>query len=87
MPPLTSRNTALFDRCRQDVSATGTTGPKTNSRCGEGNGKREKAESRGRAGGGLQMVVADIDGDGDPDVVTPGKTGLFVAENQTKSTR
>jgi hypothetical protein len=39
----------------------------------------------GRAGGGLQMVVADIDGDGDRDVVTPGKTGLFLAENQSRT--
>ena len=27
----------------------------------------------GRAGGGLQMVVEDIDGDGDRDIVTPGQ--------------
>ena len=39
----------------------------------------------GRAGGGLQMVVEDIDGDGDRDVVTGGKTGLFLSENLTKS--
>jgi hypothetical protein len=38
----------------------------------------------GRAGGGLQMVVEDIDGDGDRDIVTAGKTGLFVSENLTK---
>jgi hypothetical protein len=35
----------------------------------------------GRAGGGLQMVVEDIDGDGDLDVITPGKTGLFLSES------
>ncbi len=35
----------------------------------------------GRAGGGLQMVVEDIDGDGDRDIITPGKTGLFLSEN------
>jgi hypothetical protein len=35
----------------------------------------------GRAGGGLQMVVEDIDGDGDRDIVTPGKTGLFLSES------
>jgi hypothetical protein len=35
----------------------------------------------GRAGGGLQMVVQDIDRDGDLDVITPGKTGLFVSES------
>lgn len=39
----------------------------------------------GRAGGGLQMVVEDIDGDGDRDVVSPGKTGLFLSENLTKT--
>jgi hypothetical protein len=38
----------------------------------------------GRAGGGLQMAVEDIDGDGDRDIVTPGKTGLFVSENLTR---
>ena len=35
----------------------------------------------GRAGGGLQMVVVDIDGDNDRDIITPGKTGLFLSEN------
>jgi hypothetical protein len=38
----------------------------------------------GRAGGGLQMVVEDMDGDGDRDIITPGKTGLFLSENLTK---
>jgi hypothetical protein len=38
----------------------------------------------GRAGGGLQMAVEDMDGDGDRDIVTPGKTGLFLSENLTK---
>ena len=37
----------------------------------------------GRAGTGLQMVAIDIDGDGDIDVVTGGKTGVFLAENLT----
>jgi hypothetical protein len=35
----------------------------------------------GRAGGGLQMEVRDIDGDGDLDVITAGKTGLFLSES------
>ena len=35
----------------------------------------------GRAGGGLQMIVEDMDGDGDRDVVAAGKTGLFLSEN------
>lgn len=39
----------------------------------------------GRAGGGLQLVVEDLDGDGDRDIVTAGKTGLFVSENLTKT--
>jgi hypothetical protein len=41
----------------------------------------------GRAGGGLQMVVEDLDGDGDRDVVTAGKTGLFLSENLTRAPR
>jgi hypothetical protein len=41
----------------------------------------------GRAGGGLQMVVEDIDGDGDRDVIAAGKTGLFLSENLTKNPR
>ena len=39
----------------------------------------------GRAGGGLQMMVEDLDRDGDRDIVTAGKTGLFVSENLTKT--
>ncbi len=37
-----------------------------------------------RAGGGMQIAVADVDGDGDLDFVTPGKSGLFLFENLTK---
>ena len=40
-----------------------------------------------RAGGGMQICVADLDGDGDLDLVTPGKSGLFLFENRTRSSR
>ncbi len=36
---------------------------------------------RGTAGTGLQMSVVDIDGDGDLDLVCPGKSGLYLFEN------
>jgi len=39
----------------------------------------------GRMGGGMQTDVKDMDGDGDPDIVSGGKAGLFLAENRTKS--
>jgi hypothetical protein len=38
----------------------------------------------GRAGGGMQIPVADIDGDGDLDFATAGKSGVFLFENLTK---
>jgi hypothetical protein len=38
----------------------------------------------GRTGGGIQIPVADIDGDGDLDFVVGGKSGLFLFENKTK---
>jgi hypothetical protein len=34
-----------------------------------------------RAGGGMQIPVVDLDGDGDADIVTAGKSGLFLFEN------
>jgi hypothetical protein len=35
----------------------------------------------GTAGTGLQMTAVDIDGDGDTDLVCPGKSGLYLFEN------
>lgn len=35
----------------------------------------------GRMGAGMQLPVADIDADGDLDLVCPGKSGLFFVEN------
>ena len=37
-----------------------------------------------RTGSGMQMPVADLDGDGDLDFVTPGKSGLYLFENKSK---
>ena len=37
-----------------------------------------------RTGGGMQIPVADLDGDGDLDFVVAGKSGLFLFENLTK---
>ena len=39
----------------------------------------------GRMGGGVEMQVVDIDGDGHLDVIAGGKSGLFLAHNSTKS--
>jgi hypothetical protein len=48
---------------------------------------RHLIEFGGRMGGGMQIPVVDIDGDGDLDVICAGKSGLFLAENLTKSPR
>jgi len=36
-----------------------------------------------RTGGGMQIPVVDIDGDGDLDIIVAGKSGLFLFENMT----
>jgi hypothetical protein len=36
-------------------------------------------------GAGMQIPVIDIDGDGDLDIVCPGKSGLFLVENLTRA--
>lgn len=45
---------------------------------------RHVVEYGSRAGGGMQIPVADIDGDGDLDFAVGGKSGLFLFENLTK---
>lgn len=45
---------------------------------------RQTIDYGSKSGGGLQMAVRDIDGDGDMDVLAAGKTGLFLAENLAK---
>ena len=44
---------------------------------------RHLIEYGGRIGAGMQTPVVDLDGDGDLDIVCPGKSGLFVLENLT----
>ncbi len=46
--------------------------------------KRHVIDYGGRAGGGMQIPVVDIDKDGDLDVLAPGKGGLFLFENRTR---
>jgi hypothetical protein len=38
----------------------------------------------GTAGVGLQVTAIDIDADGDIDLICPGKSGLYLFENQLK---
>jgi FG-GAP-like repeat len=46
---------------------------------------RHLVDYGGRMGAGMQLTVIDIDGDGDADIVCPGKSGLFLVENLTKN--
>jgi hypothetical protein len=39
-----------------------------------------------RAGGGMQIPVTDLDGDGDLDIAVGGKSGVYLFENLTKRT-
>ncbi len=50
-------------------------------------GKRDaqKDFAPGTAGTGLEIAAVDIDKDGDIDLVCPGKSGLYLFENLTKS--
>jgi len=41
----------------------------------------------GRAGAGMQIAVADLDGDGDLDFAVGGKSGLFLFENLTRAAK
>jgi len=48
---------------------------------------RHAVDQGSRAGGGMQVAVADIDGDRDLDFAVGGKSGLFLFENLTTKTQ
>jgi hypothetical protein len=58
---------------------------------GPGNGGvewiRHIVDYGGRMGGGMQIVVADMNGDGALDIVSGGKAGLFLAEDVDEAHR
>lgn len=45
---------------------------------------RHLVDYGGRLGGGMQIPIVDLDGDGDLDLVCAGKSGLFLVENLSK---
>ncbi|MEJ7605350.1 MAG: VCBS repeat-containing protein [Bryobacteraceae bacterium] len=46
---------------------------------------RHTIDYGGRTGTGMQIPVADLDGDGDLDFAVAGKSGVFLFENLTRS--
>jgi hypothetical protein len=46
--------------------------------------RRHIIDYASRAGGGMQIPVVDLDGDGDLDILVAGKSGLFLFENLTR---
>lgn len=48
---------------------------------------RHSIDFGGKAGAGLQIAAHDLDGDGDVDVVSGGKSGLFLARNQSRAAK
>jgi hypothetical protein len=65
----------------------GPTGPPAAAPAGTIEWVRHIIDYGSRAGGGLQLRVVDVDADGDSDVISGGKSGLFLAENLTRSSR
>ncbi|MGH9842941.1 MAG: FG-GAP repeat domain-containing protein [Blastocatellia bacterium] len=47
---------------------------------GDGSYIKHVIDYGNKTGGGMQIAVVDLDGDGDPDVIAPGKSGLYLFE-------